>query len=194
MHLRTWIFVLETVIIIPPGILYLIEIKILLTARGNEFSSPFYVIFLACSVTDIFGVILSHFFYALPMAPDWGDGYVAVLPIWSYSAANALLFYLPTVLYFLNIAIALNRLTSPATYLKLPVGDQPPVYLLYPLTLQTFPKLYFVIDPSSRIAGYIVQCLPWMYILKCLLHPILLFLTNAAIRHQIMFVRKSHHS
>ncbi|GMS93168.1 hypothetical protein PENTCL1PPCAC_15343, partial [Pristionchus entomophagus] len=104
------------------------------------------------------------------------------------TAANILLFYLPIVEDFLNIVIALNRLTAMATYVKLPVGEDLPVYLLYPLTLQTFPKLYFVIVPSSPIAGYVVQYLPWIFILKCLLHPILLFITNAGIRQRIMFV------
>ncbi|GMR50481.1 hypothetical protein PMAYCL1PPCAC_20676, partial [Pristionchus mayeri] len=109
MHYRTWIFVLETIIVLPTLVLYIVELRILLTPRGNEYNSSFYKLFIAFAVTDITGLVLSHFFYAVPLAPDIAEAYVSSLPTWSYTIANALLFYLPTVADFLNIAIALNR-------------------------------------------------------------------------------------
>ncbi|GMT15953.1 hypothetical protein PFISCL1PPCAC_7250, partial [Pristionchus fissidentatus] len=109
MHLRTSIFIFETIVIIPPTLLYVIEIWILLFNRNDEFNSPFYTLVIVCGITDILGLFLSQVFYALPMAPDIADFFVANMPTWSFTTANALLFYLPLLQDYLNISIAINR-------------------------------------------------------------------------------------
>ncbi|GMT23483.1 hypothetical protein PFISCL1PPCAC_14780 [Pristionchus fissidentatus] len=187
MHIRTWIFIIETIFIIPPTLLYIIEICILLFNRNDEFNSPFYTLFVVCGITDILGLFLSQIFYALPMAPDIADLFVANIPKWSFATANPFLFYLPVLQDFLNISIAINRLSSAYIQFNFPVGsDNPPIYLLYPFTAQTFPMLFFFLNPSSPYIGYAIQFLPWVFILKCLPPPILLLYTNHSMRARIL--------
>ncbi|GMT36486.1 hypothetical protein PFISCL1PPCAC_27783, partial [Pristionchus fissidentatus] len=94
--------------------LYILEVYVIVQQERNrnQFRTPFFKLFVIGAILDINFELLASVIHRIPMSPIMNGIYAGYEPSVAMSILYGVVYYLPAAQEYLNIFIALNRLTA----------------------------------------------------------------------------------
>ncbi|GMR61577.1 hypothetical protein PMAYCL1PPCAC_31772, partial [Pristionchus mayeri] len=108
------IFFVQYVYIVLFLSLYVLEVYIILQVSDDrsQFRTPFYKLFIIGAILDINFELLGTIIHRIPMSPIMNGAFANYQPTLVMTLITGIAYYLPAAQEYLNIFIALNRLTA----------------------------------------------------------------------------------